>query len=366
MNNSPRFITLHPMPIIDPGFLNRDVGQIGQTLKNELGFKIEVWWLPVPWKEVNFKLEDQTWRAFKNKWSLYKELWQESQTISVLHLYHIWHFTLLGAIIFKFRNPKWKVYIKLDCPYLWKYDIFFIFMRLVLIFTDWVWVEDPRYITFFTNKYSFFRKKFIFTPSGAIDLNMDKIQDLNKEKRIALVGRFGDSIKNYELFLDILETRDIEFLADYDVFFVWAYTDIFWERIKKIQTKIAQIWWPNIVMVWFLQKKEDLYDILLGANLFLHTSNHEGDPNIQYDAMYCGCYMLSTDVWNIKENYPSYASSFYPVKDADKLYALMKELIWGDKLKSFNPTKVRKYCLEKFTWNKSLLPLISNLKQWKK
>lgn len=358
--NKNRFVTLHPMSIIDPWFLNRDAWQIGQTIKKELGYIPEVWWLAVPWKEKEFILDSQSWRSFWSRFRIFITLWTEASYISVLHLYHIWHFTFLFALLYRLRNPQWIVYVKLDCPFTLRWDFMFIFTWLVLKVVNYIWVEDKRYLDYFVSRYPRFRDNFLFTPSWAIEINQ-YIWKIYKKKRIALAGRFGDPVKNYELLLDVLESGNTDFLNDYEIYFVGWYTDVFWDRVKKLQQKFWDTW-PHIVLTGFLQKKTELYDILTETEIFIHTSNHEWDANIQYDAMFCGCYMLSTEVGNISQNYPVKSSSFYNVKDAGALYEIFKKIIIEPSiLWVHNPMELQQYCLDNFVWKKSLGPLISKL-----
>jgi glycosyltransferase involved in cell wall biosynthesis len=355
-----RFVTLHPMPIIDPGFLNRDVGQIGQTLKNELGYNTEVWGLSVVWKEKEFILDNQFWKSLSSRFQIFVSLWKEAKNISVLHLYHIWHFTFLFALLYRLRNPQGTIYVKLDCPYSWKWDIAFIFTRLVLSVVDYIGVEDRRYLDHFISRYPYFWDKFLFTPSGAIEIDA-YIWKVQKKKRLALAGRFWDPVKNYELFLDVLESGNIDFLNDYEIYFVGWYTDVFWDRVKKLQQKFWDIW-PHIVLAWFLQQKSELYDILAETEIFIHTSNHEWEPNVQFDAMFCGCYVVSTDVGSISQNYPEESSIFYTINDSIALYEVLKRTIIEPSILSrHNSSFLQKYCLDNFVWKKSLEPLISKL-----
>jgi glycosyltransferase involved in cell wall biosynthesis len=348
------------MSIVDPGFINRDVGQIGQTLKNELGYKPEVWGLSVEWKEKEFILDKQVWRWFSSRFQIFVSLWKEARNISVLHLYHIWHFTFLFAFFYRLRNPQGVIYVKLDCPYSWKWDIAFIFTRLVLSVVDYIGVEDRRYLDHFISRYPDFWDKFLFTPSGAIEIN-SYIWEVQKKKRIALAGRFGDPVKNYEIFLDVLESGNIDFLNEYEIYFIWWYTDSFWERVRKIQ---KDVWngWPQIILTGFLQEKSELYNILSDTEIFIHTSNHEWDANIQYDSMFCGCYMISTDVGNIAQNYPEESSIFYAINDPIALCEVLKRTIIEPSILSrHNSSFLQKYCLDNFVWKKSLEPLISKL-----
>lgn len=363
--NTKRFVTLHPMPIIDPGFLNRDVGQIGQTLKKEIWYKPEVWWLPVPGKEIQFVLDDQSWVSVPSRFWLFLKLWREAKDIHVLHLYHIWHFTLLFALLYKIRNSDGKVYVKLDCPFLWKKDIAFIFTRWVLLVANWVWVEDRRFMTYLSEKYSYAKEKFIFTPSWAIQID-SYIWKIQKKKQISLAWRFGDPVKNYELFLDVLETQDIGFLDEYKIVFIGGYTEKFKDRVEKIRKMNPKLS-KNIELTGFLQQKEVLYDILSESSIFLHTSNHEWDTNIQYDSMFCWCYMVSTDVWNISQNYPKKSSSFYGIWDTIALLDTLQRVITDSLvLSQHDPIELQQHCLEHFVWKKSLAPLISDLQIWKK
>lgn len=355
-----RFVTLHPVPVIDPGFLNRDVGQIGQTLKKELGYMPEVWWLPVPGKAREFTLEDQIWISAPSRIQLFRKLWKEAKSIDVLHLYHIWHFTFLFALVYKMRNPYGKIYVKLDCPFLWKNDIAFIFTRVILLMTDWIWVEDKRFIQYFIEKYPSAEQKFIFTPSWAIQID-SYIWKIQKKKQIALVGRFGDPIKNYELFLDVLESGNRDFLKEYTLYFIGWYTPEFRDRLTRIQEE-SWLVGSNIILTGFLQNKQELYDILRETEIFIHTSNHEWDPNIQYDAMFCGCYMISTDVGNISQNYPKQSSSFYAVQDPEGLRDTISHVIRDpESMTHHNPWALQKYCIDNFVWKESLAPLISKL-----
>jgi len=362
-----KIITLHPVYNLERWYFNRDVWQIWYIFRKKRWYDAEVWCLKNKWQE-NFEIKWQQWRWFENIFKLYFTLFKESKNIDLLHMYHIWRFSLIWAIIYKLRNQKWKIYIKMDTPLiienidnrhqLKKIPKFIMILFLKLI--DYIWFEDKKLQKFMKDLYPKYRDKFILTTSWAV--NIPKfIWNIEKENIISLCGRFWSEQKNNELLLDVLERYNISFIVWYKIQLIWSLTDDFLKKIDDLLIKKPMLK-EIIVQVWFLDKKEELYHFLSRTKIFLHTANYEWDPNVQYDSMFCGCYMISTDVANIKQNYPKKYSIFYDIKYEVWLYNSLKQWIEiNNTLQAQDYINIQNYCLENFTREESLQELTNRL-----
>lgn len=361
-----RIITFMPSYNLDKIFFEREIWYIWYTFTLEKWYSSEIWTLRKKWQK-NFKINKQKWIWFNNKFMIYIKLFLNSPKIDILYIMHISLSSLISTIIYKLRNKKGKIYLKMDSPLIEEHrdmrkkalHIPRFIMNILFKRVDFFWFEDRRLQKFYRNTFIKYSDKFIFTTSWCTIFD-ELIWNIHKENIISLVWRFGSYQKNNELLLDILEQFEIDFLRGWKIYMCWQATDSFILRLNSIFNKKPIL--KNIIfLTWFLNKK-DLFQILIKSKIFLHTANYEGDPNIQYDAMFCWCFMISTDVANIKQNYPKGYSIFYKIKDKKWLYNSLKKGI--QITESFTKKKfeyIQKYSIEHFSWNKSLKQILDRL-----
>jgi glycosyltransferase involved in cell wall biosynthesis len=202
------------------------------------------------------------------------------------------------------------------------------------------------------------KNKFLYLPSWTIHIKK-YVWNIKKKNIISLCGRFWAKEKNYELLIHILKKYDVSFLKNWKIYLIWEQTQSFEDKLKqllKTKPELKQI----IKSKGFIWEKEKLYSLLSKSKIFIHTANSEWEPNIQFDAMFCWCYMLSTDVGTIKMNYPKKFSTFTKINDEKKLFDKLKKTIpLTNTLKNKDFLEIQNHCIKNFTWEKSLKILLN-------
>lgn len=352
--------------ILEKWVFNRDVWQIWYTVKMEKWYESEVWCLKTK-DQTDFVIKWQKWYWSINKITLYFKLLIGAKNINILHLYHIIKPSFIASIIYKLLNPKWIIYVKMDTPlFSWKIDhriealkINKIILNIFFKIVNYIWFEDIILLNFFKKKFPKYKNKFILTTSWAIKI--DKfINNIPKEKSIVLCWTFWRRVKNNELLLKTLKNYNTTFLKDWQFILIWNYTNNFLKKYKELLHKKPELN-NRIIFKWYINEKSKVYQEISKSKIFLHTSNSEWDPNIQYDSMFCGCYIISTDVGNIKQNYPSQYSIFYENNEKDLYNSLYKLVKKTDSLKQKDYLNIQKYCLDNFTWEKSLKNILNKI-----
>lgn len=346
-------------------FFNKDIIQIWRTFISEKNYDSEFWTIEKKWnKNFSYKNQQRLW--FKNFLAICKHLINDWKNINVLHLYHIWRYPFILWLIYKIINKNWLIYLKTDLAYKninWKKVLSlnkYLLKTFFSIFT-YIWIEDKFLLKEFTKKLPDYKNKFFFLPSWAV-YNENYDWKLDKKNIISLCWRFWDDIKNYELMIKALEENEIHFLKNWKIYFIWDSTSSFRKKIKELLIKKPEL--ENIIkIVWFIQEKDELYKYLSISKIFIHTAKSEWEPNVQFDAMFCWCYMISSDVWTIKMNYPKKYSDFYESNNSKKLFEKLKNVIENiDNLKNEDFLKIQKKCINNYIWKKSLSSLLDQIK----
>lgn len=348
-------------------FYNKDIIQIWRTLAQKLKGKSEYWAISNWDFKKEFKLREQKWVGHKNYLSIVLQLAKQSKKIDILHLYHIGRHPFILWIAYKLFNRKWKIYLKTDLAYKSTnsksvLSINDVILRAFFYIFDYIWVEDKIMLKNFQEKVPSRKTDFMLLPSWTIYIKEFDWNILKKNK-ISLCWRFWDNVKNYEIFLEVLENHDINFLKNWEIYFLGEYTTNFKKRYDKLLIKkpfLKRV----LSLKWFIQEKEELFSFLSKSNIVIHTSFSEWDPNFQYDSMFCWCYLISSDVWNIKDNYPEDFSCFFNPNNSNDLYLKIKDKVtYIDNWNSISYLKIQEHCIKNFTWEKSLEKLIDKIEK---
>jgi glycosyltransferase involved in cell wall biosynthesis len=121
-------------------------------------------------------------------------------------------------------------------------------------------------------------------------INASVFPEFNTGKRdIDVVGAgWLSPLKNYSLFIDVIyELKKIKPDITAAIIGSGEEEDMLRQKIKKLSLE------NNVRLVGLMPHKQVLH-YMNNAKIFLHTSNYEGNSTVLMEALYSGCYVVST------------------------------------------------------------------------
>jgi glycosyltransferase involved in cell wall biosynthesis len=218
-----------------------------------------------------------------------------------LLLYHGGLINYILAFIIKFIKPKVKIILKLDfndlivqrfihAPGIIE-KVKSVLRQLLGGFIDLYIIETQKSFDLLKNL-SPFKSSIALIPNGISAIKAYG-WDVIKEDLIVVVGRIGASEKNHELLLKAFASS--KNLQGYKLYFVGpvkANFKRFYEDLCFANPTLKE-------MVYFtgnIENKEDLNHYYKRAKIVAFSSYYEGFSIAMIEAMYFGCYLISTDL----------------------------------------------------------------------
>lgn len=370
-----RFLTIFYYKDIGTQHLYKDVGSIPLGLA-----KYSDWDSTFAYVPLNGKLEDAEYEkyvrlipvpVYRNPFfSICKFLWNHIQKYDVLNFYHLSKRNIPLLLLAKIRNPRIKIYVKLDMgqgayqkiickrkTQFWYRSCSFVLRRLNLL---------PALCTVETTKYleglsdiSLYKGRIKYLPNGFWrDESISKDLACKKEKIILTVGRLGTSQKNTELLLASFAAIPVMQRSGWNLVLVGTYTP---EILQKAQKLIAQdeSLKGQIEFIGNINDKKCLNQYYAKASIFCLPSRWEGSPLVLPEAMHHGCFPIVTDC----------CDAFYDILDRgrhgiivpnENAPALTKALeqAMADKMATVRQGMVAKqYVDQHFDWEKIIYQL---------
>jgi len=314
------FVTL--FPAAESVHLSKDVGQIPYIFSKEFGAKsVLVTESDDAFSEIECRTPGLSILRLKRapcvggmRLSAFRYLWRESRSIDVLNLYHLSLETKLLSMLYRSRNPKGFLYVKLDVniasetaalnnrpyrnPVRRKLGELFhsAFYRSVTMFS----AESRQAVEIVKLRYPAMQPKLLEITNGldagalphAVETMMALKQDL-----IVTVGRIGTYEKNNELLLEALKKVDLHgwkvaIIGPYTPAFAQAYAEFLEEfpHLRNAVSLIGNVSDRKELMAWYAQ-----------ARVFALTSRSEGFPLVFAEAQCYGNFIVSTDISSIRE-----------------------------------------------------------------
>jgi len=181
-----------------------------------------------------------------------------------------------------------------------------------------------------------------------------------KEKIILVAGRIGVYQKNHELLLEVLSSLDLQ---GWKVIFAGpvepgfrSYADAFLKSAPQLQGIIS--FTGNLDM-------DQIGDLYRRSRLLVLSSRFENFPLVVPEAMYYGCYVISTDVGCIGEILKQGALGTI-VKDGASLGAAIQKAMTDETRLSVLFSAIKTGAVQSYSWSSLLRPLaerISNLEK---
>lgn len=271
------------------------------------------------------------------------------QDVDVLMLIGIYEFNLPVINYYRSIKPEGKIYLKLDASMYWmqnlnqvmnedvidilkKCDLITAESKKVSSYINSVWGLNVKYYT--NGYYEYFED--------------ENISYEDKENIIMFAGVIGSQVKANHILLEAFKNVENK-IGNWKLVLAGNVEEEFLPYLNNYLNENPSIK-DKIILPGRLEKPK-LKKLYQKAKVFCLTSVSEGSPNVLPEAIYNGCYFVSTDVgcvFEVIEN-GKYGSVF-PINDIKSLENILALLCNDeDKLKE-NCEQSQKYARENLNW----------------
>lgn len=352
--------------------LVKDMGMIPYKLHKNKGFDSTVVTydygrFPYLEKEVKGLKIDFVKKIFKSytlDGSLY--LFKNSKNIDMLHIFHVTLSSVAYAFIYKLKNKKGKIYLKLDCSYKLVDKINGLnkigkkFFNSFLNRVDIVSAEQENLYETLRNMLPNHKHKFICIPNGVDFDYLENELKLNydygvKENIILHAAKIGDEEKQTPMLLEAFAEMTDKERGDYKLVLAGPI-------YKEFQSYIDNYFsiYPNLVgKVIFkgnIENRVDFYNLYRKSKIFCLTSATESFGIVFIEAAAFGNVIVATDVGIAKELVVDGNGALVPTDNKTMLKEKLIEFIHCDELE-VHSKRTYEICKEKFNWD----PIIDKL-----
>lgn len=361
-----RFVTL--FPVGENIHLIKDVGQIPYGLQKY--YDMETWLVSNYIDEKGAFLTETSGLKIARAGSILGS-WKKAgclflllhaRKIDWLNLYHCERKSFIWMQIYKFVNPRGKIYLKLDfdlnvCDALDKELKKREFFKKCTEYADLVSAESARVI----NRVQLYtEKKIELIPNGFMLADGAK-PSVPKENVFLTVGRLGTRQKATEVLLEAYavcaqETDwQLELVGSVEESFR-SYIDDFWKRYPALKDRIR--FWGEV------NDREKLTEIYQRAKVFALPSRWESFGLVLAEAASQGCKLVVTsDVASCDDFVPD--ERFGRIVEADQIGRLaeaMKELADSD-LTPEEELLIKENAYSKFSWKSIIAKLYKCMRE---
>tara|TARA_B110000908_G_C10224607_1_gene437238 strand:- start:754 stop:1872 length:1119 start_codon:yes stop_codon:yes gene_type:complete len=239
--------------------------------------------------------------------SIFWYLLLNSKKHSLFVSYHVRYYTLFYGLIYKFCNPKGKIYIKADMGDLdvervgplgegplVRLNIFLIKCLIGKNFSlSYETHRGAKAADLYFKKFDL-QLNIKVIPNGINQSNTNMIDISRKQNLGICVGRLGAPEKNHEMLVKAILRFYKNSDADWSFSFIGPFSDNFARLIKTSNDSIKGD--NRINLIGNLDNKDELYSHFEKAKLLLVSSHREGYPLVYPEAAYHGCAIISTPV----------------------------------------------------------------------
>lgn len=220
-----------------------------------------------------------------------------ARRIDVLMCFHWRLETIINVLLYKFLNPRGKVYVKLDTANGNEFDnpskkqLFAKALSKVDVMScELSWVYDKLLAN---SAYGdILRDRLVYVPNGfdedRLQAMLPQLASLKKENIILCVGRAGAHQKNMEMLLEVSRGLD---LKDWKIMIAGSCT----EQFRSMAADCP------VELLGEVNDKQALWSLYARARVFVCTSRWESYGIVLREAQRFGCYIVSTDVGAAKD-----------------------------------------------------------------
>lgn len=218
-----------------------------------------------------------------------------------LLLYHGGFINYIFANLLRLFKPKVRIILKLDMDELtlrriqnklsYSEKIKHLLRNILGSFID-VYIVETQYVFDKISRLKPFKSSVSLIPNG-INAKEPYRWDTGKENIIIVIGRIGACQKNHELLLKaFILTQNQDGYKLYFVGPVEANFSRFFEVLCQENPKLQD----SVIFTGNIENKEELYQYYKRAKIVAFSSYYEGFSIAMIEAMYFGCYLISTDL----------------------------------------------------------------------
>ena len=275
-----------------------------------------------------------------------------ARKIDWLSLHHAGRRSYYWTKIYKFLNPKGKVYLKLDMDFRscdmydndeWERSIFFKNTNII----DLITVETEA-IKNRIQKYS--AKDIKILGNGYCKSSVEPNISKRRNRSFITVGRLGTRQKATEILLEAFAESAKE--HDWNLILVGSIEEEFKSYINEFFRKHPELR-ERIIFKGEIEDRDEIYTEYCSARVFLLPSRWEGFPIVSGEALLCGLRVIVSDlVPPMKEMTNN--EMFGQIVPADDIGALCRAIIRETQRKfSCNEVfAIKEYAETQFSWSK--------------
>lgn len=314
--------------------------------------------------------------AVKNEDSIYSEMyriiWKEAKNIDYLMRFFDINASRYAAFIYKLRNPKGKVYIKMDVnpyninntvckfPKAWKQIMK---DKVTKPMVDVISCETTLALEGLAaspNSYNHWGDKMVYLPNGFDEsllesLNIKEKSFAEKDNVMITVGRLGTPPKNTSMLLNALAKTD---LKNWKFYLIGPIADSLKPEIEAFYQENPDKK-ESVVFTGAIYDKKELWEYYNRSKAFVLTSKWEGFALVYTEAQRFMNYIVSTKVGAasdviLEEKYGEYIAQ----DDANGLASKLQNIVDG-------VTKIdvyRGFDVKSLSWEKRLEVIANRLR----
>lgn len=300
-----------------------------------------------------------------------------AKQIDILNLFHFSSENIFYTLFYKWKNPKGKVYLKLDIdisfykgkknfinigqkvPVLGKvlaYIITRLFFKSVALIT----AESNVGLSYFKDRFNPPPQKLQLLPNGVdkerILKLVKKVRPFEEKENIILtVGRIGNIQKNTSFLLNAITKID---LKDWKLYLVGPVEQEFEPEIKTFFKKNPKLE-DKVIFTGAITDPKDLYEYYNRAKVFCLPSICEGFPLAACEALFFGCYpLLSNKIHGAADFCPGNSSDhLFGIEDTMMFCNLLSRILNEEKLIKDDYLKTIEHADHNFIWQNNIQKL---------
>lgn len=271
--------------------------------------------------------------------SILRYIWDNAKKVDVLNLYFLKHSILYG-LIYKWRNNKGILYVKLDFNYLnfeeqekqWIEPVRrWAFSKYLRMIPDLVSAETKASLEYVRSRFKPQEDKLLLIPNGVddqlIEDNQIAISSFSRRKnRFVVVGRIGSPEKQHELILEAI--TNIADWKNWEIEFIGPIELGFQSKIENFYQQHPHLK-PRVRFVGPIYDRKLLLLKYNESKVFIMSSKYESFGLAYAEAQYFGNYILSTPVSSIDDFVENDNDLGLVVNSAEEMGRAMQDIIDG-------------------------------------